>query len=144
MFIAPAHPHKCGASIKPECTNTLPGAFSCTLFAAVQTSGEAGAIMMTQTAQQPQRLAASHMTNIDRCPTQRGFGRMQVKLEPTDKTDKANSKKASYKQSCKTPTVARNHSPRWSNQNKFTLYDVSDQVSRRLPQHNQFLCRCFW
>jgi hypothetical protein len=59
---------------------------------------------------------------------------LQVKLEPTDKTDKAASKKASYKQACKTPTIARNHSPRWSNQNKFTLYDVSAQVGRSLRQ----------
>eukprot|EP00882_Tetradesmus_deserticola_P006163 GHRQ01006488.1.p1 GENE.GHRQ01006488.1~~GHRQ01006488.1.p1 ORF type:complete len:665 (+),score=277.92 GHRQ01006488.1:457-2451(+) len=48
-----------------------------------------------------------------------------VKLEPADKADKAEGKKASYKQSGKTSTMVRNHSPRWSTQNKFTLYDVS-------------------
>jgi hypothetical protein len=64
---------------------------------------------------------------------------LQVKLEPTDKSDKSEAKKASYKQSFKTPTVARNASPRWSNQNKFTLYDVSDKVRSSLWT-GLFLC----
>ncbi|WIA11325.1 hypothetical protein OEZ85_011448 [Tetradesmus obliquus] len=69
------------------------------------------------------------MVSIIRCYDLSGSSKQSsyvtVKLEPTDKADKAEAKKASYKQVCKTPTIARNASPRWSNQNKFTLYDVS-------------------